>query len=76
MVLRTRFDVIEEQKAIKFKGKLLRRSPKNIARIEVVQVEPDLSIARILNRERPLMENDMIKEKIDDLFARGGANGQ
>ncbi len=61
---------------IKFKGKLLRRSPKNVARIEVVQVEPDLSIARILNRERPLMENDMIKEKIDDLFAGGGANEQ
>ena len=76
VVLRTRFDVIEEQKPIKFKGKLLRRSPKSVARIEVLQVEPDLSIARILNKERPLMENDMIKEKIDDLFAGGGANGQ
>ena len=74
VVLSTKFDVMEEQKPIKFKGKLLRRSPKNVARIEVVQVEPDLSIARILNRERPLMENDMIKEKIDDLVARGGAN--
>jgi len=75
VVLKTRFDVIEEQKPIKFKGKLLHRSPKNVAQIEIVQVEPDLSIARILNQERPLMENDMVKEKIDDLFARGNTNG-
>ena len=76
MVLKTKFDIIEKRKPIKFKGKLLRRSPKNVALVEIVEVEPDLSIARILKQERPLKKNDMLKEKIDALFAGGSADGQ
>ncbi len=76
VVLKTKFDIIEKRKPIKFKGKLLRRSPKNVALVEIVEVEPDLSIARILKQERPLKKNDMLKEKIDALFAGGSADGQ
>ena len=69
VVLGTRFEVVEEQEPIKYKGKLLRSSPKTIAQIEVVRVEPDLCHARILNQERPLKEDDKVKEKIEDLVA-------
>jgi tetratricopeptide (TPR) repeat protein len=74
VVLGTKFEVLEEQEPIKYKGKLLRSSPKPVAQIEVVQIEPDLSYVRILNQERPLKRDDKVKEKIEDLVAMGGSN--
>ena len=74
VVLGTRFEVLEEQEPIKYKGKLLHSSPKPVAQIEVVRVEPDLCYARILNQERPLKKDDKVKEKIEDLVAMGGSS--
>lgn len=71
VVLGTKFDVIEEQAPIEYKGKLLRSAPKTIGQIEIVRVEPDLSYARILNQERALKTDDKIKEKVVDLVAAG-----
>jgi hypothetical protein len=64
VVLGTKFEVLEEQKPIKYKGKLLRSSPKPFAQIEIVRVEPDLCYARILKQERPIKSDDKIREKI------------
>ena len=69
VVLGTKFDVIEEQAPVEYKGKLLRGAPKTVAQIEIVRVEPDLSYARILNQERTLKTDDKVKEKIVDLIA-------
>jgi hypothetical protein len=74
VVLGTKFEVVEEQEPIKYKGKTLRSLPKPFAQIEVVRVEPDLSHARILNQERALKRDDKIKEKIHDLVPMGGSN--
>jgi tetratricopeptide (TPR) repeat protein len=68
VVLGTKFEVLEEQKPIKYKGKLLRSSPKSFAQIEVVRVEPDLCYARILKQERPLKSDDKVREKIKDIL--------
>jgi tetratricopeptide (TPR) repeat protein len=62
----TKFDVIEDQDPIKHRGKLLRSSPKTIARIEVVRVEPDLSYVKVLNQKRPLRTDDKLEELIDE----------
>ncbi|MDY7031857.1 MAG: tetratricopeptide repeat protein, partial [Thermodesulfobacteriota bacterium] len=67
VVLGTKFEVLEEQKQIQYKGKKLRSSPKPIARIEIVRVEPDLCYARILDQERPIKRDDKVREKIEDL---------
>jgi tetratricopeptide (TPR) repeat protein len=67
VVMGTKFDVIEEQKPIKFKGKLLTKSPKSIAQIEVVQVEPDLCYTRILEQKRALKTEDKVQEKIEEI---------
>jgi len=75
VVLGTRFEVLEEQEPIKYKGKLLRSSPKPVAQLEVVGVEPDLCYARILNQERPLKTDDKVKEKIEDVVAMGSITG-
>ncbi len=69
VVLGTKFEVLEEQKPIKYKGKLLRSSPKSIAQIEIVRVEPDLCYARILKQERPLKSDDKVREKIEDIVS-------
>ncbi len=70
----TKFDVIEEQKPIKYKGKMLHGLPKSIGRVEVTQVEPDLCFARVLNQERPIKEDDKLKEIMDELVSPEGTN--
>ncbi len=65
VVLGAKFDVIEEQEAIQYKGKTLRGLPKVVGQIEVVRVEPSLSYAKIVKQERFLKTDDKIKEKID-----------
>lgn len=67
VVLGTKFEVLEEQKPIKYKGKLLRSSPKPFAQIEIVRVEPDLCYARILKQGRPIKSDDKVREKIKDI---------
>jgi tetratricopeptide (TPR) repeat protein len=67
VVLGTKFEVLEEQKPVKYKGKLLHSSPKAFAQIEIVQVEPDLCYARILRQERPLKSDDKVREKLENL---------
>jgi tetratricopeptide (TPR) repeat protein len=74
VVLGTKFEVVEEQEPIKYKGKLLRSSPKVIAQIEVVRVEPDLCYASIVSQERPLQRDDKVKEKIEGLVAMEGSD--
>ncbi len=69
VVLGTGFDVLDEPEPIEYKGRLLKSSPKPIARIEVVQVEPDLCYARILKQERPLRNDDKVREKIEEVAA-------
>jgi tetratricopeptide (TPR) repeat protein len=62
----TKFEVLEDQEPVKYKGKLLSVAPKSIAQIEVVQVEPDLCYARILRQERLLKADDKVQEKIEE----------
>jgi hypothetical protein len=61
----TRFQVIEDQKPIKYKGKTLEADPRTIGEIEVVSVETDISYGRIINSERALEEDDKLMEKLD-----------
>jgi tetratricopeptide (TPR) repeat protein/peroxiredoxin len=66
----TKFDVLEEQETVKYKGKALQSVPKAIGQVEVVRVEPDLCHARILNQERPLRTDDKIQERMEGAGAR------
>ena len=74
VVLGTKFDVLEEQKPISYKGKLLHSSPKSIAEIEVIQVEQDLCYTKIVKQERPPKKDDKIQEKITEIVTREGNN--
>jgi len=63
----TKFEVLKEQEPIKYKGKLLRSAPKTIAQLQVVQVEPDLCYARILNQQSSIAHDDKVQEKLENL---------
>lgn len=63
----TRFEVIEDQASVTYKGKSLQSSPKIIAQLEVVQVEPDLCYAKVLNKERSLKTDDKVQEKMEEI---------
>jgi tetratricopeptide (TPR) repeat protein len=67
MVMGTKFDVLEEAQAIQYKGKKLQGSAQTIGQLEVVDVQPDLSYARILNKERTLKTDDKIQENMETL---------
>ena len=61
----TKFDVIEEQEPIQYKGKLLKASPKPVGSFEVIHVEPDMSTVKVLSTERAFKSDDKIMEKIE-----------
>jgi len=65
VVLGTQFDVIEEQEPIEFKGKKLKGQPQTIGQIEIIRVEPGLSYGRIVQQQKSISKNNMIKEKIN-----------
>lgn len=58
----TVFEVIEEGKPVKYKGKTMRGLPVNIGKVEAVRVEPDMCSVRILEQSRPLKRDDKIQE--------------
>jgi tetratricopeptide (TPR) repeat protein/peroxiredoxin len=61
----TKFNVIEEQPATEYKGKVLKASPKIVGEIEVVSTELDFSNAKIIKQDRPVSQDDKIIEKSD-----------
>jgi len=60
----TRFEVIEEQEPLTYKGKTLKASPRSVAEIEVVSVEPDMCFVRVVKQERDLKTDDKVQERI------------
>jgi tetratricopeptide (TPR) repeat protein/peroxiredoxin len=63
----TTFEVLKEQEPIKYKGKSMRSAPKSIAQLRVVQVEPDLCYAQVLNQEGSITRDDKVQEKLEDI---------
>ncbi len=71
IVLGSTFEAIEEGKPIEYKGRKLMGLPKTVARLEVVQVEPDMSIVTIHDSIRPLQQDDKIQEKLTIVVSNG-----
>ena len=71
VVMGTSFEVIEQGEAIVYKGRKLQGLAKTVARLEVVEVQPDMSVVSILDSERPLQQDDKVAEKMQPMI-RGG----
>jgi tetratricopeptide (TPR) repeat protein len=70
VVMGTKFDVMEEQETITYKGKSLQASPKSIAQLAVSRVEPDLCFAQVLNQEKPLKADFKVQERVEEAALR------
>jgi hypothetical protein len=65
VVMGTRFEALEEQPPVTYKGKVLQSGPKAFAELEVVRVEPDLCDAKVLKQDRALKTDDKVLEKVE-----------
>ncbi len=70
------FEAIEPGKEEVYRGKVLKSTPKTVAKLEVVRVEPDLCYARITESQRPLGRDDQVKEVVAADVKKGGKDGQ
>ena len=68
------FEVIEEGQPVTYKGKVLRSSPKSMGKLEVVRVEPDYCIARILEKQRSFARDDKVKEIMPEALTKGSGH--
>ena len=60
----TQFEVVEAQAPIEYKGKLLQSAPKTVGQLEILSVEPDLSYAKVIQKNRSLKQDDQVVEKL------------
>jgi hypothetical protein len=67
VVTGTKFEVLDEAQTVEYKGKKLQGSARPVGQLEVVEVQPDLSYARIVNKERTLKTDDKVQEKLETL---------
>jgi TolB-like protein len=65
VVTGTKFDVIEEQEPVEYKGRRLNGTPKTIGTFEVITVDPDMSTVRVIKTDRPFKTDDKIRETIE-----------
>jgi hypothetical protein len=66
----TKFEVLDEQASIPYKGKVLQAAPKRAALVEVTQVEPDLCHVKVLRQDRPLKADDKVRERIEEVASK------
>ncbi len=69
----TVFEVIEEGRTIKYKGKEMKGLPVIIGKVQVARVEPDMCSVQIIEQTRPLKKDDKIKETPIGVAANGSA---
>jgi tetratricopeptide (TPR) repeat protein/peroxiredoxin len=67
VVTGTKFEVLDEAQAVEYKGKKLQGAARTVGQLEIVEVQPDLSYARILTKDRTLKTDDKVQEKLETL---------
>jgi len=71
VVLGSSFEAIMEGEPIQYKGKTLHGLPQTLAMLEVIQVEPDMSVVSIRDAKRPLQPDDKVQEKLSFTATQG-----
>ena len=66
----TKFEVLDLQEPIVYKGKTLQSAPKQAALLEVTQVEPELCHVKVLKQERPLKADDKVRERLEEIASK------
>jgi tetratricopeptide (TPR) repeat protein len=66
VVLGTKFNVVEDQEPIIYKGKKLFSKPKSVAQIKITKLESGFCIGRIVDQTRQVKIDDKLIETIKD----------
>jgi peroxiredoxin/Flp pilus assembly protein TadD len=66
VVLGTKFNIIEDQEPLVYKGKKLFRKPKPVAQIKITSLEPGFCLGRIVDQGRQVKIDDKLMETIKD----------
>jgi tetratricopeptide (TPR) repeat protein len=69
VVAGSRFDVVEEEEAIEYRGKTLRGTPKKVGQVEVVAVEQDFARVKPVGQQRQLKTDDKVQERLYETSA-------
>ncbi|NMC74805.1 MAG: hypothetical protein GYA56_10700 [Geobacteraceae bacterium] len=69
VVVGSRFDVVEEEEAVEYRGKTLRGTPKKVGQVEVVAVEQDFARVKPVDRQRQLKADDKVQERLYETSA-------
>jgi tetratricopeptide (TPR) repeat protein len=69
VVVGTRFDVVEEQETIEYRGKTIRGTPKKVGQVEVVAVDQDFARVKPVGGQRQLKADDRIQERLYETSA-------
>lgn len=65
----TRFDVVEEEETIEYRGKTLRGTPKKVGQVEVTTVEQDFARVKPIGQQRQLKADDKVQERLYETTA-------
>lgn len=66
----TKFDVLAEGESLTYKGKVLQGTPKVIGQIEIVRVESDMAVGKIIKKEKSLPADAKVQEHIEEVAVR------
>jgi len=69
VVVGSRFDVVEEEETIEYRGKTLRGTPKKVGQVEVIAVEQDFARVKPVDRQRQLKADDKVQERLYETSA-------
>ena len=69
----TVFEVLEEGKPIKYKGREMKGLPVVVGKVQVERVEPDMCTVTISEQKRPLQADDKIQEVAGVVSGEGNA---
>jgi hypothetical protein len=69
VVAGTRFDVVEEDEAIEYRGKTLRGAARKVGQVEVTAVEQDFARVKPTGQQRQLKADDKIQERLYETSA-------
>ena len=62
-----RFDIVEAAQPVVYRGRQLQGRPKVIGQVKIVSVEKDFSLGQIVQTQRPVKQDDKVRETINNL---------
>jgi tetratricopeptide (TPR) repeat protein/peroxiredoxin len=67
VVAGTRFDIVQPAEPVHYRGRQLQANPKVIGQVEIVSVQPDFCMGRVVRASEPVGRDHMLRERRTEL---------